>query len=154
MARVYVPLLLCLGLLASTVEASAGTLQERPAPAVVSGVYSITFHLSIFSTLPTGTILTCRAWITPNPARNPRNQPLASAPAQAVGRVVFAGSTAACTAEIPFAWTAEGAPGGVVLSYEIDAVSRSGVATRLVSGAGVGAALPCRSANLRLNVSL
>jgi hypothetical protein len=41
-----------------------------------------------------------------------------------------------------------------VLSYEIDAVSRSGAATRLVSGADVGAALPGRSANLRLNVSL
>jgi hypothetical protein len=160
MARLHIPLLLCLALLTSAAGATAGTVDERGSMMAVSGVYSVTFNLNILSTLPAGSLITCRARIAPNPGRlDPRNQRLAELPAQAEGRVALTGSTAACTAEIPFAWTVASAQGGVVLSYEIDAVSGSGggpLVVRSSARQNISAPSPASSgsANLSLNVDL
>jgi hypothetical protein len=160
MAQIRVPLLLCFALLASAAGAAAGTLEERGTPTTVSGVYSVTFNLNILSTLPAGTMITCRAQIAPNQAGlDLRNRTLAARPAAAAGRVAVTGSTATCMAEIPFAWTVANARGGVILRYEIEAVSGSGVAPPQVRSSArqnIGAAFPAsgRSARLSLNVAL
>ena len=160
MARIRISLLLCLALLATAASAAAGTLEERDAPTAVSGIYSVTFNLSILSTLPTNSTITCRARIESNQAgRNLRNQPLAAASAQTVGLAAVTGSTAICAAEIPFSWTVANAAGGAVLSYEIDVVSHAGGAPLLLkrhARQGISATLPAPggSANLRFNVVL
>jgi hypothetical protein len=160
MTQLHISLLLCFAMLASAAVAAAGTVEERGSMMAVSGVYSVTFNLNILSTLPAGSMITCRARIAPNPGRlDPRNRPPAELPAQAEGRVALNGPTAACTAEIPFAWTVASAQGGVVLSYEIDAVSGSAGAPLLVRSSArqnISAPLPVSggSANLSLNVGL
>jgi hypothetical protein len=67
------------------------------------------------------------------------------------------GSTASCATEIPFSWTLTGAEGGVVLSYQIDAVSNSGSAPLLVrssAGQNIAAALPAAGRNASLSLNL
>jgi hypothetical protein len=140
MLRLHISLLLGLALLAPAAE--------------VSGVYSVTFHLNLTSLLPAGTMIACRARIAPEQGGlNLRNQQLAAFPAGAEGRVVVNGPTADCAADIPFAWTLAGARGGLLLSYEIDAVSRSG-AIRSSARQNIRAAFPASggSASLNLNV--
>ena len=160
MARFRTSLLVCFALLAVQVGWAASVPREHSPMTAVSGVYSVTFNLNILSTLPAGSMITCRARIAPNPGRlDPRNRPPAELPAQAEGRVALNGPTAACTAEIPFAWTVASAQGGVVLSYEIDAVSGSAGAPLLVRSSArqnISAPLPVSggSANLSLNVGL
>jgi hypothetical protein len=154
MARLRVPLLLCFALLASATGAVAGTVEERGTSTTVSGVYSVTFNLSILSTLPAGTMITCRAQISPNQGgRDLRNGQPSAIPASVVGRVALTGSKATCAAEIPFAWTVTGAQGGLMLRYEIEAVSGSGVAPLQVRSS---TAFPASagSARLSLNVAL
>jgi hypothetical protein len=154
MARLQVPLLLCFALLASATGAAAGTLEERGTSTTVSGVYSVTFNLSILSTLPAGTMITCRAQVSPNQGGpDLRNRQLAARSVAAVGRVAATGPKATCAAEIPFAWTVTGKQVGVVLRYEIEAVSGSGVAPLQVRSS---AAFPASggSARLSLNVAL
>ncbi|MGO9317415.1 MAG: hypothetical protein ACLPXT_14740 [Terracidiphilus sp.] len=167
MARTRIPLLLCLALLAPVSALAAGAALAAGSPevrgpsATVSGVYLVTFHLNILSTLPAGSTITCRARITPNSAgldlRNP-NQSVT--PAAAAGQATVTGPTATCAAEIPFAWTlASGqdglatGQGGMVLSYEIDAVSNSGTVPLLVrssAGQSIGVLLPASGASLNL----
>jgi hypothetical protein len=160
MARLHIPLLLCFALLVSATDAAAGTVEERGSSMAVSGVYSVTFNLNILSTLPAGTMITCRVQIAPNQGGlELGNRQLAALPAAAVGRVVVTGSKATCATEIPFAWTVMGAQGGVVLRYEIEAVSGSGAAPVLVRSSArqkISAAFPALggSANLSLNVGL
>jgi hypothetical protein len=159
MARLHVPLLLCFALLASATEAAAGTVEERANSTTVSGVYSVTFNLNILSTLPAGTMITCRVQIAPNQGGlDPRNRQLAAPPVAAVGRVAVNGPKATCAAEIPFAWTVTGAQGGVLLRYEIEAVSGSEALPLVRSSArqNVSVAFPTSggSTNLSLNVAL
>jgi hypothetical protein len=158
MAYIRILLLLCLALLAPVSALAAGSAEVRGLWTMVSGVYLVTFHLNILSTLPVGSTITCRARITPNPAgldlRNPQQS---VAPAAAAGQATVTGPTATCAAEIPFAWTlASGqasGQGGMVLSYEIEAVSNSGSVPMLVrssAGQSIGAALPISSLSLNL----
>jgi len=56
---------------------------------------------------------------------NLMNSQPAAFPVAAAGLATVTGSTATCVAEIPFSWTVENARGGVLLSYEIDAVSNA-----------------------------
>jgi hypothetical protein len=158
MAQIRVPLLLCVALLASATGAVAGTVEERGTPTAVSGVYSITFNLNILSTLPAGTMITCRAQIAPNQAGlDLRNRQLAARPVAAVGRVAVTGPKATCAAEIPFAWTVTGTQGGVVLRYEIEAVSGSGVAPPQVRSSArqnIGTAFPASGGNARLSLNV
>jgi hypothetical protein len=163
MARLRIPLLLCLALLASGAALGAGVPELRGPSMTVSGVYSVTFHLNIASTLPAGTTITCRARIAPNPEgldlRNP--QPTA---APATGLATVTGSTATCAAEIPFSWTVTGGQGGLatgqdgfVLSYQIDAVSNSGSAPLLVRSSAqqsIRAAFPAVGGSARLSINL
>ena len=126
---------------------------------VLSGAYSITFNLSFASTLPAGTTIICRARIAPNPA-NPGlgNSLFAATPiGTGVGLAAVTGSKATCAAEIPFAWTVESARGGVVLSYEIDAVSNAGAVPLLLRSSarqGIGAALPASGQTASLSLGM
>lgn len=158
MARVHISLLLCFALLtvqnalAASVPGNSGRLTT------VSGVYSITFHLNIASKLPAGSTITCRARIAPDQeGLSLMNSRPTAFPAAAVGLATVTGSTAICVAEIPFSWTVEGAPSGVVLSYEIDAAGYAGSAPVVMASSArrsVGAAFPATGGNANLNVNL
>jgi len=154
MAWVRIPLLLCIALLAAVAAPAADGPELRSTSATVSGVYSVTFNLSIASRLPAGTTISCRAQLVPftggQALLNPR---VAALPAKtATGLTMVTGSTATCATEIPFSWTAASARGGVVLNYEIDAVSSSGGA--LIVHKTLGVALPASSGNASLSLNL
>jgi len=126
MARVHISLLLCFALFAVQDGLAASVPRDRSPMTAVSGVYSVTFHLNIASKLPAGSTITCQARITPDQAGlNLMNSQPAAFPVAAAGLATVTGSTATCVAEIPFSWTVENARGGVLLSYEIDAVSNA-----------------------------
>jgi hypothetical protein len=127
----------------------------------VSGVYAVNFNVRIASTLPAGTTITCRAQIVPGQgAPGFLNQQWNAYPVgTAAGLAAVTGSTATCAAEIPFSWTVTSGQNGVMLSYEIDAVTSSGSATMLVRRSalqGISAAFPVSggSASLSFNVAL
>jgi hypothetical protein len=154
MVRVRIPLLLCIALLAPVAASAADSPELRSTSTTVSGVYAVTFNLSIVSRLPTGTTISCRAQLVPSSGGqtllNPR---LAALPAKTATRLtMITGSTATCAAEIPFSWTAASARGGAVLNYEIDAVSRSGDA--LIAQKTLGVALPASGGNTSLSLYL
>jgi hypothetical protein len=159
MARVRIPLLLCVALLAPVAASAAGGPELRSTSTTVSGVYSVTFNLSIASRLPAGTTISCRAQLVPSSGGltllNPR---LVAFPAEkATGLAAVNGSTATCATEIPFCWTAASAQGGVVLSYEIDAVSNSGSAPMLLRSSAqqnLGVAFPASGGNASLSLNL
>ncbi|MGD0801560.1 MAG: hypothetical protein ABR906_09610 [Terracidiphilus sp.] len=157
MARLRIPLL-CFALLAPLVALAANVPEERGA-ATVSGVYSVTFHLRLASMLPAGSTITCRARIQPNPVGlDPRYPQVAVEPVMGAGLAAVTGSTATCAAEIPFAWTLTSFQGGVVVSYEIDAISSSGGTPMQAPGSAartVAAAFPASggSSSLTLNLS-
>ncbi len=158
MARIRIPLLLCFALLFAAFAQAAGVPELR-GPFAVSGVYSLTFNLSLASRLPTGTTITCRARIAPNQGGlGLGNQQLAPIPARTVtGLAQVTGSTATCAQEIPFSWTVLSAQGGAVLSYEIDAVSNSGSIPLLVRTSGqqnVGVAFPSSGGRASLSFNL
>jgi hypothetical protein len=158
MARVRFPMLLCVALLSAGAAQAANVPEDRGALATVSGVYSVTFNLSIASTLPAGTTITCRAQIAPYQGLNLLNPQLVAIPVgTAAGLVAVTGSMATCAAEIPFAWTVTSPQGGVMLSYEIDAVSGSGSAPLLVRRSAqqnIGAAFPASGGSARLSLNL
>lgn len=159
MARVRFPMLLCFALLSAGAAQAANVPEDRGAPATVSGVYSVTFNLSIASTLPAGTTITCRAQIAPNQGGlNLLNPQLVAVPVgTAAGLAAVTGSMATCAAEIPFSWTVTSPQGGVMLSYEIDAVSGSGSAPLLVRRSAqqnIGAAFPASGGSARLSLNL
>jgi hypothetical protein len=156
MAHVRISLLLCVALLAS---AAASAQENRGNPVAVSGVYSVTFNLSILSTLPAKTTITCRAQIVPNQGGpglgNPH--PVPGPVETAAGLAVVTGPKATCAVKIPFAWTVTGSQGGVVLSYEIDAMSHSGAAPLLVRSSArqnISAAFPAAGGNANLSFRL
>jgi hypothetical protein len=157
MARVHISLLLCFALFAVQDGLAASVPREHSPLATVSGVYSVTFHLNIASKLPAGSTITCRARIAPDQAGlNLMNSRPAAFPVAAAGLATVTSSTATCVAEIPFSWTVENARGGVVLSYEIDAVSYAGSAPRrlLAGRARQSAVLPAAGGSANLSVNL
>ena len=152
-------LLLCVALLASASALAAGVPELRSSSTTVSGVYSLTFNLRIASTLPAGTTITCRARIAPNQGGiDLRNQQRSAIPVgTATGTASVTGPTATCAEEIPFSWTVLNARGGVVISYEIDAVSNSDSIPLLVRSSGqqnVGVAFPAPGGRASLNFNL
>jgi hypothetical protein len=154
MVRVRIPLLLCIALLAWVAASAADGPELRPTSTTVSGVYAVTFNLSIVSRLPAGTTISCRAQLVPfsggQTLLNPR---LAASPAEtATGPTMVTGSTATCAAEIPFSWAAASARGGVVLHYEIDAVSNSRSAS--IAQKTLGVAFPASGGNMSLSLNL
>jgi len=156
MSPILTPWLLCVALLTSASALAAGVPELRGSPIQVSGVYSLTFNVRIASTLPAGTTITCRARIAPNQGGiDLRNQQIPAIPVGTVTAFAAAtGPTATCAEEIPFSWTLLSTRGGVVLSYEIDAVSSSGSIPLLVRSSGpqnVGVAYPAPGG--RANVS-
>jgi hypothetical protein len=159
MSPIRTPLLLCVALLTSASALAAGIPELRGSPTTVSGVYSLTFNVRIASTLPAGTTITCRARIAPNQGGiDLRNQQLSAIPLGTVtGLASVSGPTAICAEEIPFSWTLLSARGGVVLSYEIDAVSSSGSNPLLVRSSGpqnVGVAYPAPGGRASVSFNL
>jgi hypothetical protein len=157
MAHTRTLLLLSLMLLARTAASAAGLPLEHRSLIAVSGVYSVTFHLSLAHDLPAGSILTCRARMAPIPGGlDLRNEQLGATPV-ATGRASVTGSTATCAAEIPFSWTVTSPPGGVALYYEIDAVSLQGATFTLLQTSAqrqIGAAFPAAGGSANLSVNL
>jgi hypothetical protein len=155
MARVRISLLLCLALLASAV---ASAQKDRGNPTAVSGVYSVTFNLSILSTLPTETTMTCQAQIAPHPGVGLGNRRQALGPVEtAAGIAAITGPKATCAVKIPFAWTVTGMLNGVVLSYQIDAVSHAGPAPLLIRSSArqnISAPFPVQGGNTSLSFNL
>jgi hypothetical protein len=159
MARIRIPLLLCIALLISASARAAGVPELRGSSLTVSGVYSLNFNLNLASQLPAGTTITCRARITPNlEGLDAGSRQLAQIPVRTVaGLAQVAGSTATCATEIPIFWTLLSARGGAVLSYEIDAVSNSGSVPVLVRSSGeqnVGVAFPSSGGRTNLSFNL
>ena len=161
MARIRIFLLLCVALLAlaSSSASAAGVPELRGSSLTVSGVYALNFNLNIASALPAGTTITCRAQIVPNQAgAELPNQQLALIPVRTVsGMASVTGSTANCAAEIPFSWTVMSARGGVILSYEIDAVSNSGsipLVVRRSAQQNIPVAFPASGGSARLSFNL
>jgi hypothetical protein len=161
MKRARIPQILLLALLASAAVWAAPGANQRAgaAPAAVSGVYAVTFIVNPGSAMAAGGAILCKARITPNlPAFENMNRgvaPVESAPGVvAVVGSWRAGSAVLCTVEIPFAWPVSDRAGGVALSYEIDAVSGSGVAA-VRTGQGIAVAYPQMggTASVRLNVA-
>jgi hypothetical protein len=115
--------------------------------------------LSLLSTLPLKTTITCKAQIVPGqggPGLD-NSHPAPGPVETAAGLAVVAGPKATCAVKIPFAWTVTGSQGGVVLSYEIDAVSRSGAAPLLVRSSarqGISAPFPASGRNASLRFDL
>jgi hypothetical protein len=144
-------------LLVAASTAFAGGLPDQRGAATVSGVYSVTFNLRLASELPAGSMITCRARLVPNQGGNDlRNLQLPATPV-AAGQALVTGSTVTCAAEIPFAWTITSAPDGVVMSYEIQAVSSRGAMPVLLRSSAlrlVGTAFPasCGSSGLSLTL--
>ena len=141
-----IPLLLCFALLASGAALAAGGPEHRSNPTTVSGTYSITFNLNIASTLPAGATITCKAQIVPSQGGGFLNQQAAAVPVEtAAGLATLNGSTATCVVEIPFSWTVNGGQGGVLLSYDLDALNSPGAAPAVVRSSvqqGVAEAFP------------
>ena len=149
-------------LLASAVAGAAPAvgIRGRAAPVALNGVYWVTFNLQMLSTLPAGTTITCRARIAPTAdGLDLGNMQLAAKPTESSAALATVnGPRAICAAEIPFSWTMASLAGGVVLSYEIDAVgnARSGpILLKTRVGQGISAAFPAEggSANLNFNLS-
>jgi len=127
MNRIRISAFLLLASLASASGWSQSAAQHRGgAPTAVSGVYSITFNLSIASTLPANSTIVCKAQITPGIAGFGNYNAQAVPVESASGVASVSGPTATCSVEIPFAWTVETARGGAALSYEIDAINAAG----------------------------
>lgn len=159
MARIRIPLLLCVALLVSAAAQAASVPELRASSFTVSGVYALTFNLNLATTLPAGTTITCRARIVPNQGGlNPGSQQLSAMPVGTVtGLAAMTGSTATCAQEIPFSWTVTNAPNGVVLSYEIDAVNNSGSIPLLIRTSGqqnIGVAFPASGERASLSFNL
>ena len=159
MTRIRIPLLLCIALLISASARAAGVPELRRSQFTVSGVYSVTFNLSLASRLPAGTTITCRARIAPSQGGfDTGNRQLAQIPVRTVtGLAQVTGSTATCATEIPIFWTLLSAQGGAVLSYEIDAVSHSGSIPMLVRSSGeqsAGVAFPASGGRTNLSFNL
>ncbi len=160
MARIRTPLLLCVALLTSASALAAGVPELRGSSFTVTGVYSLTFHVNLATRLPAGTTITCRARVMPNQGvlDLQGRQPAATPAGPVTGLAAMNGSTATCAEEIPFSWTLINPRSGVVISYEIDAVSNSGSIPLLVRSSGqqnIGVAFPAfgGSASLSFNLS-
>jgi hypothetical protein len=156
MKRTRMPHILLPVLLASAAVWAAPAADQRSgaAPVVVSGVYLVTFNVQVGSVPAAGGTIFCRAKIAPNlPGFDNRSQGLVPVES-ARGMVTFIGSSANCTVEIPFSWTVVDTETGVVMSYEIDALSGPGVAA-VHTQQGVGLAYPRMggAASVRLNVA-
>jgi hypothetical protein len=153
MARVRIALLLCVALLTSVAAQAAEAAIERGSTTTVSGVYSVLFYVKLLTTLPAGSTITCRARIAPSPGSPELLRPQLVAFPVAAEVVAVNGPTASCSTEIPFSWTVTGAPAGITLSYEIEAVSRSGV-QQSSTRQQIGAEFPAWGGSARLSLEV
>jgi hypothetical protein len=104
---------------------------EGNAPAAVYSSF-VELRLNIASSLPAGSILTCKAEIVPGtfdePDRGFAFFGRASGATTLRETTISPGAAALCTLEIPFSWTGNRAPRTLILRYEIDGASPAGLA--------------------------
>jgi hypothetical protein len=124
----------------------------------VSGMFSVTFNIEPVSSAVAGGLIECKAKIAPRLSafENLSGDVAPVASAAGVASPVAAGpagSSVNCSVEIPFAWLVNDRGNGIALSYEIDAVSGSGVAA-LRTQQPIGMAYPVAggTANVNLHV--
>ena len=148
MKRAQIPRILLLALLASAAAWAAPAADQRAgaAPALVSGVYWVTFSVNPDPAMAAGGVIACKARMAPNLAAFEDPNPGVAPVESAAGVVKLVGSGRAsspvlCMVQVPFAWRVSDPGSGVQLSYEIVAVSDSGGAAVRV-GQEIGVAYP------------
>ncbi len=144
-------------LLASGVgwAAPAADQLDNAGPAAVSGNYTVSFNVSLGSTVPAGATITCRAKVAPNGTFFGSLGRGAVPVGTGVARVT--GNTANCSVEIPFSWTVNDPRNGAALSYEIEAVNGSGPlpgAVRTLTQQNIGVAYPPGGGAARLSFNV
>jgi hypothetical protein len=132
--------------LTSLATFAAPVAQRKNGSTFVSGVYSVTFNLSIASTLPAGSTLVCKAQIAPNMQQNYYFSQMQAVPVEAAWSVAtISGTTATCAIEIPFSWTLSSVSNTATLAYEIDAMNTNSAlpsVVRVSRQTGLAAAYP------------
>lgn len=105
-----------------------------PAGAASPGLHAARVHrgliwldVHIYSTLPSGSLVTCRAELEPE-AESPGEEMRSDAwAAGAGGSAILAGSFRLCAVEVPVWWTGDRLPLAMTLRYEIDVETRPGM---------------------------
>jgi hypothetical protein len=138
-------------LLALPIAASAASVPEVE-PRAETGTYTIAFHVDLASSLPSSSLLLCRAAITPRTPFSRFNQSVF--PTRS-GVATITGSTATCWIEIPVAWTQNDAPNReAALNYELEAVSNSAITRRASTAQAIHIAYPAAGGSTRLNINV
>lgn len=156
--RTLLPVIVAL-VLTSAAALAAPVAQRKGGSTSVSGVYSVTFNLTIASTLPANSTIVCKAQIAPNLQQNFFSSQAQAVPVEAAWSVAtVSGSTATCAIEIPFSWTLSGSSTTATLAYEIDALNAGSTlpsVVRVSSQTGLAAAYPASggSSSLSFNVT-
>lgn len=133
MARTRIAALLLAASFIAVPSFARPVAEHHGSSTTVSGTYSITFNLTIASTLPANSTIVCKAQVAPaNSNLEGFNAQVAAPVESASGVGAVSGSTATCAVEIPFSWTVEATRQGVALSYEIDAITPSGTLPAVV----------------------
>jgi hypothetical protein len=159
MRRAHIALFALFFLIVAVAAWATPPPEHRGVPVAVSGVYSVTFNLTIASTLPSGAVITCKAQIVPAQSLlQSQSQQGAVTPIEsAAGIATVTGSTATCPVEIPFTWTLASAKEGVGLSYEIDAFNVPGTLPTVVRTSlqqGIPEAFPASGATSSVSFSV
>jgi hypothetical protein len=124
----------------------------------LSGVYSVTFNLTVASTLPAGSTIVCKAQVSPNVQQGYFGVTNQAVPVEsAFGTATVSGSTATCAVEIPFSWTLSSSSSSATLAYEIDAYNANGTlpsVVRVSSQSGLSETLPASGATETVTLNL
>jgi hypothetical protein len=113
----------------------------------------VRLSLNFYSTLPSGSMILCKAQIVLDSSGSSRGTSLpAVLSPQAAGATILRGPSATCSIEIPLCWTGDLPSTAVSVRYEIDAATRPGMP--IVVGRGVQAAIPIVTAGPGAQVRL
>ncbi len=128
-------------------------------PNTASGVYAVTFTISVTSTLPANSIMICKAQIVPSQGgMEGFNYLMNAVPLESAAvAATVSGNTATCALQIPFSWAVSGNQTGVQLSYEIDAVNPVGslpAVVRTSSQQGISEPYPAGGGTSSLSFSV
>lgn len=112
----------------------------------------VRLNFSFYSTLPSGSMILCKAQLVPDSGGSSRGTPPPAVLSQrATGATMLLGPSATCSVEIPLCWTGD-LPSAMTVRYEIDAATRPGMP--IVLRRGVQAAIPITPAGPGAEVRL